>query len=268
MKIKKVCQQCGKEISYKAKRCRKCSDGSPERRAQISVSRKGKRLSAETRNRISAGLMGRPVSEATRAKIRAKLSGPNGPLWGKPTGRIPWNKGKTIAPETKAKISVGLMRRPVNEATREKIAAALRGPKSPFFKKPGWGKRGLENPRYGKPGPAGWESARWIMGRLLTSGGYKKIWKRTTRPDADGKGYIMEHRLVAETVLGRRLGPKERVCRVNHDRLDNRPENLIVCYDLGYHAFIRHHDLGPEDIDPGRGIWLGKIIPQTAEGRK
>jgi hypothetical protein len=217
---------------------------------------KGKKLSVEIRAKISAGLVGRPVSEETRAKIRARLSGPSGPLWGKPTGKIPWNKGKTIAPEIRAKIIAGLMGRPVSEATRKKMSEALRGPKSPFYKKPGWGKRGPENPHYGKPGPAGWESATWIMGRILSSG-YKKIWKRTSRPDADAKGYIFEHRLIAEAVLSRRLGPKERVCRVNRDRLDNRPENLIVCYDLGYHVFIRHHALGPKDIDPRRAMWLG-----------
>jgi hypothetical protein len=237
-----------------------------KRREQIPWN-KGKKVSAEIRAKIIAGLTGRPVSEETRAKIRAKLSGPNGPLWGKPTGRAPANKGKKVLPDIRAKIIAGLIGRPVSEATREKMGAALRGPKSPFYKKPGWGKSGPDNPHYGKPGPAGWESATWIVGRIMSSG-YRKIWKRTTRPDADSKGYIMEHRLVAEAVLGRRLGPKERVCRVNRDRLDNRPENLIVCYDLGYHVFIRHHDLGPEDIDPGRGIWLGKIIPQTTEGER
>ena len=54
-------------------------------------------------------------------------------------------------------------------------------------------------------------------------------------PKAFGSGYVPEHILVAEKVLGRDLTPDEDVRHINGDTHDNRPQNLeITSYNADY----------------------------------
>lgn len=51
-------------------------------------------------------------------------------------------------------------------------------------------------------------------------------------------GYVPEHVLIAESVIGKKLPAKAMVHHSNGDRLDNRRENLVICENREYHALI------------------------------
>lgn len=64
-------------------------------------------------------------------------------------------------------------------------------------------------------------------GYLVTHNRYKML-HCPEHPRCDSKGYVREHILVVERVLGRYLRIGEIVHHQNEDTLDNRPENLVV----------------------------------------
>ena len=79
---------------------------------------------------------------------------------------------------------------------------------------------------------------------------HKKTWKNKHKHNL---GYIvipvtrgrngkkeLEHRLVMEKMIGRKLRRGEVVHHKNYDRADNRPENLELCASAGIHARDHH----------------------------
>ena len=98
-------------------------------------------------------------------------------------GRMPWNKGKKMPPES--------------PEIRTKKSLRVQGKKNP----------------------------RWRGGRVHDCEGYILIW-RPGHPKARNGRYVLEHRAVMESVLGRYLKSKEEVHHINGDREDNRKENL------------------------------------------
>lgn len=85
----------------------------------------------------------------------------------------------------------------------------------------------------GRIGP---DSAHWRGGRT-SSHGYVLILK-PNHPKANSRGYIQEHILIAEKVLGKLLPTGAVIHHINENRSDNRKENLVICQDENYHRFL------------------------------
>lgn len=129
---------------------------------------------------------------------------------------------RTIPPEQRQAIAQALRGIKRSAETRRRVSESKRG--TP-------GRKGSANPMWGKRGAA---AANWRGGRRLQAGGYVLVW-RPDHPDNMG-GYVLEHRLVMEQKLGRRLLPTEIVHHINKRRDDNGPENLLLFGSHGEHC--------------------------------
>jgi hypothetical protein len=78
-----------------------------------------------------------------------------------------------------------------------------------------------------KPGPSHPNARK--QGRRVNEEGYVQLLDpRRETAKKKGSNYILEHRLVMETTLGRRLKRTEVIHHLNGIRDDNRPENLVL----------------------------------------
>ena len=78
----------------------------------------------------------------------------------------------------------------------------------------------------------------WKGGRTTTEHGYVLV-KRPDHPRADSRGYVYEHILVAEQMIGRPLNPGEEVHHDDLHRSNNVPSHLKVKTNHAWH-FLEH----------------------------
>lgn len=76
----------------------------------------------------------------------------------------------------------------------------------------------------------------WQGGKRINHSGYVEI-HMPEHPRARANGYVFEHILVAEKMIGRPLKPDEVVHHANRVKTDNQPENLKVILK-GEHSHI------------------------------
>jgi endogenous inhibitor of DNA gyrase (YacG/DUF329 family) len=78
-------------------------------------------------------------------------------------------------------------------------------------------------------------------GRKYSSAGY--VWSYAPNHPYARNGYVLEHRLVMEQIIGRHLKPEERVHHINGVKDDNRPENLkLFVNDSVHHKYHWEND--------------------------
>lgn len=90
------------------------------------------------------------------------------------------------------------------------------------------------------------KNSRHLRGGHITAKGYIRILKPNHHL-SDQNGYVYEHRLIAETILGRKLVKGETIHHKNGDKTDNRPENLAIFNGSGEHTRF-HYSLIPKKI--------------------
>ena len=72
----------------------------------------------------------------------------------------------------------------------------------------------------------------------INNNGYRVIYVGVHNPYATRRGQVREHRFVMGQKIGRPLKSHEHVHHLNHNKLDNRPENLVIT-DMKTH--LAHH---------------------------
>ncbi len=76
----------------------------------------------------------------------------------------------------------------------------------------------------------------WKGGRVMASNGYVLV-TRPDHPEAK-KGYVLEHRAMAEAALGRMLPVGAEIHHVDENKSNNTPGNLVLCENRAYHSLL------------------------------
>jgi hypothetical protein len=115
----------------------------------------------------------------------------------------------------------------------------ITGENNPMF---GNGLSGQDNPMFGKTKEL---APRWTGGRKVRKDGYVFVVAPDDHPNPSytkdsGTKYILEHRLVMESHIGRYLSPDEVVHHIDENPNNNSIENLELFRSQSEHVSTRH----------------------------
>ena len=96
----------------------------------------------------------------------------------------------------------------------------------------------------------------WNIEKIVKCGDYRNAVVRN-HPKANKHGYVKLHRVVMENHLNRLLGDDEVVHHINHDKLDNRIENLQVMLNTEH---VRLHKSTGRTTVNMKCPWCGSLF--------
>ncbi len=177
------------------------SDGNQLRRIETGTLEGGRGDDSYGLCRCGCGQKTRIAEESNKSK---------GHIKGQPKNYLLYhqNRGKIHGKGSRPKIALALRGRSLSEEHKRNISMSIKGPRS----------------------------CKWRGGRTRLKG-YVRVMAHE-HPHADGDGYVLEHRLVMEGIIGRYLEPREIVHHKNLIRDDNEPENLQLCANDAEHRRV------------------------------
>jgi hypothetical protein len=84
----------------------------------------------------------------------------------------------------------------------------------------------------------GENNPNWNGGKTIRPDGYVHVLVDGYHHRKNDRGYVMEHIMVVESVIGKEFKHPNRIHHINGNRSDNRKENLVVCEDERYHQLL------------------------------
>jgi hypothetical protein len=106
----------------------------------------------------------------------------------------------------------------------------------------------------------------WKGGKFTNEDGYILI-RQPNHPNAMLNGYVREHRLVMEAIIGRYLRDDEIVHHKNENKKDNRPENLELL-SPSEHQNAHFSGRTLSELSRGKISAANSRHYRTAEGRE
>lgn len=116
-----------------------------------------------------------------------------------------------------------------------------------------------------RAGKHGSNNPNWKGGRLLRPIGYIVVYAPNHPHPSENGTHVLEHRLVMEKHLGRYLDPSEFVHHKNHNKQDNRIENLEI---LTQAEHARQHRLACVRAHPKNTCRYGHPFDRVSKKRR